>query len=138
MNQTFKLKKGGILFEGDKIIIKDDAKKQKWILTLILCLGTIYGALTFLRYFKTGDQFDYWFGLIIALLNILILTVWLLRSFRSEISINEVKSMKIKHRFRNKFLDIRLNNNRLRRVIRVENAVLLEEFIKTNFESKWH
>ena len=29
MIQTFKLKKGEILFDEDKIIIKDDAKKQQ-------------------------------------------------------------------------------------------------------------
>ena len=136
MTQKFKLKKGEILFDADKITIKDDARKQKWIFTLILGLGTIYGVLTILRYFKTGDKFEYWFGLFIGLLNILILTLWLLRSCRSEISMNEVKSMKIKQRFRNKFLDIRLNNNRLRRVNLDENAALLEEYIKTNLRSK--
>lgn len=36
MTQTFKLKKGEILFDQDKITIKDDAKKQKWIVSLIL------------------------------------------------------------------------------------------------------
>ena len=136
MKQTFKLKKGEILFEGDKIIIKDDAKKQKWILSSILCLGTIYGVLTFLRYFRTGDQFAFWFGLLIGLSNILILTLWLLRSARSEISLNEVRSMKLKQRFSNNFLDIKLNNNRLRRVIRVDNATELEEYIETNFRTK--
>ena len=136
MKQTFKLKKGEILFDENKIIIKDDAKKQKWIFTAILCLGIIYGFLTFLKYYKTGDQFDVWFGLLIAVLDILILTVWLLRSVRSEISLSEVKSMKLKQRFNNKFLDIRLNTNRLRRVIRVDNASELEEYIETYLRTK--
>jgi len=136
MKQTFKLKKGEILFAEHKIFIKDDAKKQKWILTAILCLGTIYGFLTFLNYYKTGDKFDFWFGLLIGVLDILILTIWLLRSVRSEISLSEVKSMKLKQRFNNKFLDIRLNTNRLRRVIRVDNASELEEYIETNLRTK--
>lgn len=101
MKQTFKLKKGEILFDEDKIIIKDDAKKQKWMLSLIICLGTIYGIMSFLRYFKTGIQFDFWYGLIVGLLGILVLTIWLLRSVRSEISLEEVKSMKLKQRFSN-------------------------------------
>ena len=136
MKQTFKLKKGEILFDEDKIIIEDDAKKQKWIFTAILCLGIIYGFSSFLKYYKTGDQFDVWFGLLIAVLDILILTIWLLRSVKSEISLKEVKSIKLKQRFNNKFLDIRLETNRLRRVSRVENASELEEYIETNFRTK--
>ncbi len=38
MKQTFKLEKGEILFDEDKIIIKDDAKRQKWSISLIICL----------------------------------------------------------------------------------------------------
>jgi len=136
MKQTFKLKKGEILLDENKIWIKDDAKKQKWILTAILCLGTIYGFLTFLNYYKTGDKFDFWFGLLIGVLDILILTIWLLRSVRSEIYLSEVKSMKLKQRFNNKFLGIRLNTNRPRRVIRVDNASELEEYIETNLRTK--
>ena len=136
MKHIFKLKEGEILFDEDKIIIKDDAKKQKWILTAILFLGIINGFLTFLRYYKTGDQFDFWCGLLIGVLDILILTIWLLRSVRSEISLKEVQSMKLKQRFNNKFLDIRLNSNRLRRVIRIDNATELDEYIETNFRTK--
>lgn len=136
MKKIFKLKKGEILFDEDKIIIKDDAIKQKWMLASILCLGTIYGILTFLRYFKTGSQFDFWYGLIVGLLGILVLILWLLRSVRSEISLDEVKSMKVKQRNRNKFLDIKLKNNRLRRVIRVDNSEELQEYIEANIRTK--
>lgn len=133
MTQTFKLKKGEILFEGDRIIIKDDAKKQKWIITAILFFGTIYGLLTFVRYFKTGDQQALWFGLLICLLNISGLILWFLRSVRSQISLREVKSIKLNQKFSNKFLDIRLNSNRLRRVSRLDNETELEKYIETNF-----
>jgi len=135
MKQTFKLKKGEILFDEDKIIINDDAKKQKWMLSLIICFGTIYGFETFLKYFKTGDNFDFWYGLIIGLVGILTLILWLLRSVRSEISLDEVKSMKVRHRNGNKFLDINLKNNRLRRVIRVDNETELKKYIETNFRT---
>jgi hypothetical protein len=135
MKQTFKLKKGEILFDDDKIIIKDDAKKQKWMLSLIICFGTIYGIETFLKYFKTGDNFDFWYGLIIGLVGILTLILWLLRSVRSELSLDEVKSMKVRQRNGNKFLDINLKNNRLRRVIRVDNETELKEYIETNFRT---
>ena len=135
MKQTFKLKKGEILFDEDKIIIKDDAKKQKWMLSLILCLGIILGIETFLKYFKTGDNFDFWFGLIIGLIGILTLIIWLLRSVRSEIFFNEVKSMKVRQINGNKFLDINLKNNRLRRVSQVGNETELKAYIETNFRT---
>ena len=136
MKQTFKLKKGEILFDEDKIIIKDDANRQKWILSAILLLGTIYCLATFLRYFKIGDEFDFWFGLLIGLIDILVLTVWLLRSVKSEILLREVRSLKLNQRFGNKFLDIKLDSNRLRRVIRVENSAELENYIETNIRTK--
>lgn len=136
MKQTFKLKKGEILFDEDKIIINDDARKQKWMLSLTICLGTIYGILTFVKYFKTGDKFDLWYGLIVGLVGILTLIIWLLRSVKSEITLDEVKSMKVKQRNRNKFLDIKLKNNRLRRVIRVDNLEELNEYIETNIRTK--
>lgn len=136
MKQTFRLKKGEIVFDEDKIIINDDAKKQKWMLSLILCSGTLIGIMSFLRYFKTGIRFDLWYGLIICVLGILVLTMWLLRSVRSEISLKEVKSMKLKQRFNNKFLDIKLKNNRLRRVIRVDNSEELNQYIETNIRTK--
>ena len=136
MKQTFKLKKGEILFDEDKIIINDDAKIQKWSSSLITCLGTMYFIVTFFKSLKTGVQFDFWFGLIFILIGIPLLTIMLLRSVRSEISLNDVKSMKIKQRFSNKFLDINLVNNRLRRVSEIEKAEELENFIETNFDTK--
>jgi hypothetical protein len=136
MKQTFRLKKGEILFDEDKIIINDDAKKQKWMLSLILCSGTLIGIMSFLRYFKTGIRFDLWYGPIIGVLGIFVLILWLLRSVKSEISLKEVKSMKLKQRFSNKFLDIKLKNNRLRRVIRVDNSEELNQYIETNIRTK--
>jgi hypothetical protein len=136
MKQIFKLKKGEIVFDEDKIIIKDDAKKQKWMLSLILCFATIYAIETFLKYFKTGDNFDFWFGLIVGSVGILVLVIWLLRSVRSEIPLIEVKSLKLNQRFNNEFLDINLKNNRLRRVSQVENIEELDKFIETNIRPK--
>jgi hypothetical protein len=136
MKQTFKLNKGEILFNGDKIIIKDDAKKRKWSSLLITGLGTLYFIETFLKSLKTGVQFDFWLGLIFILIGIPILTLLLLRSTKSEISLNEVKSMRIKQRFSNDFLDIKLVTNRIRRVSDISDTDELEKFIETNFDGK--
>ena len=137
MKQTFKLKKGEILFDKDKIIIKDDAKKQKWFSSFNPFMGIIILILLSLKSYKTGEQFQFWVEFIFILLGILLLTILLLRSVKSEISLNDVKSMRIKQGlFSNNFLDIKLVNNRLRRVINVKNAKELEKYIATNFDFK--
>ena len=58
MKQTFKLNKGEILFDEDKIIINDDARKQKWMVSLMILLPAIYAILIFWKSFKYGSQFD--------------------------------------------------------------------------------
>jgi hypothetical protein len=133
--QSFKLTKGEIIFEEDKIIIKDDAKKQKWLSSISPFMGIMILTLLSLKSYNTGEQFQFWFGFIFILLGILLLTILLLRSVKSEISLNDVKSMRIKQGlFSNNFLDIKLVNNRLRRVIDIKNAKELEKYIATNFD----
>ena len=133
MKQTFKLKKGEIIFDDDKIIINDEAKKQKNMTLLSSGIWTIYGTLSVLRYFKTGDQFLLWTGLFIATAHFVIFLLNLRQTSKSEISFDDIKSLKVKQRFSNNYLDIRLTNNMLRRVIRVDNKTELEEYIEINF-----
>ncbi|MEI6568746.1 MAG: hypothetical protein WCR20_18840 [Verrucomicrobiota bacterium] len=135
MKLTFKLKVGEILFDEDKIIIKDDAKKQKWYGSLITGMGTMILILFLLKSYKTGSAFEFWFELIFILVGIPVLTILFFRSVKSEISFSEVKSMKVRRRNGNKFLDINLKNHRLRRVIRVDNETELKEYIETNFKT---
>ena len=136
MKQTFKLEKGEILFEEDKIIIKDDAIKQKWYGLLITFMGTMILISFFLKAYKTVAIFELWFELTFILIGIPLLIILLLRSTKSEITFNEVKSMKIKKLFGNNFLYIKLVNNRLRRVSDIQNAKELEKYIVTNFNTK--
>ena len=136
MKQTFKLEKGEILFEEDKIIIKDDAKKQKWYALLITFMGTMILISFFLKAYKTVAMFELWFELTFILIGIPLLIILLLKSTKSEITFNEVKSMKIKKIFGNNFLYIKLVNNRLRRVSDIQNAKELEKYIVTNFNTK--
>ena len=136
MSQTFKLLKGEILFDDDKIIIKDSAKKEKWMLALLFFLPSIIAIRSFVRSIQTGDQFDYWYGSILGLLGILLLAMVILKSVRSEISLKEVDSMKIKQRFSHKFLVIKLKNNLRRQVDDIENTDALEQYIKTNIHIK--
>jgi hypothetical protein len=57
MIQTFKVKKGEISFETDKVKISDNSRKQNRIQLFSSAMWTIYGAISVLRYLKTGDQF---------------------------------------------------------------------------------
>ncbi|MCL3782230.1 hypothetical protein EMN47_17720 [Prolixibacteraceae bacterium JC049] len=133
MSQTFSLKKGTISFDKDKIIINDNARKQKWIFILTSCFYAMIAILIFLEYYERRDTIKYWVGLSATLINILALASWLLRSVRTELSLIEVKSIKLKKRFGNKLLDIELKNNRFRRVMLDENIKELQEFIEDNF-----
>jgi len=136
MSQTFKLLKGEILFDADKISIKDNAKKQKWMWVFLLLLTTIYVIRSFVRSIQTGDQFNYWYGSILGLLGVLLLSWFLIKSVRNEILLKEVESLKIKQRFSHKFLVIKLKNNLRRQVDDIENTDALEQYIKTNVHIK--
>jgi hypothetical protein len=128
---TFELKEGKIVFEESKILITDIAKKQRFQMLLLTASGMLLGSSYLLGYFKKGDQFGLWFGLFIMLGNILMFVVYFLRSVKSEISMNEVKSMKIKKRAGNEFLDIKLHNNRTRRVTEIYNPDRLKNYINS-------
>jgi len=135
MNQNFKLNKGEISFENDKIIISDDAKQQLQRTQLTSGIWVFYGTMSILRYLNTGDRFLLWSGLIIGLGHFVIFIMILFRSTQNEIPINEIKSIKIKKRFSNSSLDIRLKSNRLRRVLKIDKTDELKKYIETRFHS---
>ena len=133
--QAFRLKKGDISFESDKIIISDDAEKQKNFTILKSGLWTFFGIMSVLRYLQTGDLYLLWTGLLIGLGHFLILVFTLLRTVSKEILSTDIKSVKIKKRFGNKFLDIKLKNNRLRRLFLADNSSGLIQYIETNLKT---
>jgi len=135
MNQNFKLNKGEISFENDKIIISDDAKQQLQRTQLTSGIWVFYGTMSILRYMNTGDRFLLWSGLIIGLGHFVIFIMILFRSTQNEIPINEIKSIKIKKRFSNSSLDIRLKSNRLRRILKIDETDELKKYIETRFHS---
>ena len=134
MTDTFKLKKGEIYFEIDKIKISDNSRKHKINQLLSSGIWTIFGTISVLRYMKTGDQFLLWTGLFIGIAHFVIFILNLLRSNQSEVLLDDITSIKITRRFNKEFLDIKLKNNKLRRVIGIENSLEIEEYIKLNIE----
>lgn len=136
MKQTFKLPKGEICFDDDRIIVTDDAKRQKWTSFSMVLLGTIYFIQLFLKSLQTGISFDFWVGLLFCVVGILTMTTQFFRSVRREIPLNMVKSMKIRQAFNMTFLEIKLANYCTRRVNELAEAEALEKFITTHFDTK--
>ena len=135
MTQTFKLKKGEISFEADKVKISDNSRKLNRIQLFSSGIWIIYGTISVLRYLKTSDQFLLWSGLFIGIAHFVIFILNLLRSNQSEILFDDIKFIKVKQRFGRDFLDIKLKNNRLRRVIGIENSQDLEKYVESNIEN---
>ena len=138
MTQIFNIKNGQISFETDKVSISDHSKKHNLIMLISSGIWTIFGTISVLRYFNTGDQFLLWTGLFIGIGHLVFFTLSLFRSNQNEILFNDIKSITVKQRFGNRFLDIRLKNNKLRRIIGVENSPELEDYIKSNIENRIH
>lgn len=135
MTQTFKFNKAEISFENDKIIISDDAKQQLRRTQITSGIWVLYGTLSILRFLNTGDQFLLWSGLIIGLGHLVVFVMILFRSTQNEIPFDEVKSIKVKKRFNNSNLDIRLKSNRLRRVLRIEETEELKKYMETHLHT---
>ena len=107
MTKIFKIKKGEISFETDKVSISDNSKKQNLINLFSIGIWTIYGTVSVLRYFKTGDQFLLWTGLFIGITHFVIFILNLFGSNQNAILFNDIKSIKVKQRFGNRILDLR-------------------------------
>jgi len=135
MTQTFKLKKGQISFEKDKIYISDKAKSDKYFRLSTNLVLLVFGIINIRKFYREGDNFFYFFWIILVVAILLTLAVTLLRSTKSLILFDDIKSIKVNQRFDNCFLDIRLKNNRLRRTTQIEDSVKLEEYIETYYES---
>ena len=75
-----------------------------------------------------------WTGLFIGIAHFIIFILNLLRSNQSEILFDDIKFIKVKQRFGRDVLDIKLKNNRLRRVIGIKNPQDLEKYVESNFE----
>lgn len=131
MNRTFELRKGKLVFRDDKIVITDNEKRQRNYILSFSGVGILLGGMLVFGLFKNGEVRFSWLGLFIALTQLVYFVIYLLRCIRTEISMNEIKSLELKEDFGNDFLLIKLKNNRTRRVNGIINAERLEEYIAT-------
>ena len=129
MNNTFELKKGTLVFEKDKIVITDYAKNTKIYRLFTLSAGILLGIDYLIKYLITPDMFSLRFGLGMGISSLIPFTLELLYSVKSEISYDEIKSMKIRRIYFTDYLYIKLNNKKIRRVVGILNTERLEDYI---------
>jgi hypothetical protein len=138
MTRTFELKRGTIVFEEDKIIIRDKSKSQRNLWLYLSLAGALIGVLFILGYLKSGYDLLLWIGLFYTIADIVIFLAILLGPLQSEIEMKDVKSLKLKEKYGNYFLEIKQKNNKIRRVNRIENPVYLQQFIEIVLNHRWH
>lgn len=136
MKQIFEIKNGEILFENDLIIISDVANKVRRQMLFTIGLLTMAGACSVYNSMDQGDLSLLWIDMIIGIGGFVLFMLFLFMTGKSGIPFDSIKFIKVEHRIRNRFLDIKLKNNRIRRVILNDNTADLEEYIGFNFKTR--
>lgn len=119
MEKSLALEKGTVQLSEDKILIQDNAKREHIMRIVSSTAWTFFGAISVLRYLKTGDEFLLWTGTIIGLGHLLMLAFVLFRTTKAEVYLNDIQQVAFKSRNGNKFMDLKLRNGRKRRVSRI-------------------
>jgi len=130
MAQTFRLKYGEIKFENDRICISDKAKNQKYVTLFTTGFWTLITLKNTFKYEQPTTDFFYFVWVTLGLLNIILFIATLFKSTKSIILMDEVNSIKLKRRLNTQFLEIRLKDNKLRRVGQIEEPEELEEYVE--------
>lgn len=135
--KRFVIGEGEITFESDRVVILDKFRRYLRLQIFNSSIWTIYGTASVLRYSKTNDQFLLWSGLFIGIAHIIILlSILLFRTSKSEIPIADIVSVKLKERLGNQFLDLKLKNGKIRRVSKVHaESKELKKYIETTFKT---
>lgn len=137
MEQIFKLKNGKISFERDKILISGNYYMRilKFCLLISIAISSYSIITNIIKTRELGDEMNLGLWIGITAINIIILVFVLLWSTKSSISIADVKSIKLKRRFNNSTLYIRLKNFQTRQVMPVDDHDALKEFIEKNYSN---
>ncbi len=108
--------------EEDRILIRDNARKEIRMAMVSSAIWTAFGVLSVLRYMKSGEEFLLWSGLLIGCAHFVLLILYLFRTSKSELLLSEIKFVKLKDRFGRKFVDFILEGGKKRRVTNTEHA----------------
>ena len=133
MTQTFKLKKGEITFEKDRILITDNAHNQKYMFLIVNVIWILFGFNKLAKFQNTNENLFYMFWVILIALNVVVFIAMLFRSTNKTILNSDIKSIAVKRRLSNSILLIKLKNNQVRQVILTSEIDEIKNYIESNF-----
>jgi len=136
MSQTFQLAKGKITFEEDKLQIEDAVIKERNQFILMLVFIVFQIVFQIYRFNKREDYVSIVFGVFFGLMGILFINRLVRMSVQNVILYEDIKSVQLKKRLRNHFMDIRLINNKIRRLNLNDKSVELDLFLTATFKEK--
>lgn len=131
MEKTFVFEGGQITFSQESIQIKDKSSRNRSLGIIISALGLIYAS--------QATEFPFWFYAGLISINLVTIILFLLRSTKSVIPREEIKDIRIKKTLGNPFMDIKLNNFRVRRVAQIseiesELREYIEQYSRKNYD----
>lgn len=138
---SYKIFKGEILFDDDKVVIKDQVKKQlrfSLILSPIWFFNGLFTALNYNNNDSLDSSFLLWVGIFLCIVSI-VLFIFNFKKYRTtknEILNSEIVSFEFKGKMKTKFLDIKMVGDIDRRVTLVGNSYIngdIRECIESNF-----
>ena len=119
MHKKFNIHKGEISFLENGLEINDQGRWSKRIYIIMGVCWIVYGILSLLRYYKTGDQFLLWSGIIIISLWIIGIIVKYFKHTDQLISYDDIEKVVIKKELLETILiaDIVMKDSKKRSVI---------------------
>ncbi|MGY6522350.1 MAG: hypothetical protein ACXIUD_11505 [Mongoliitalea sp.] len=129
--RTFYTEHGKIVFESDRILIEDNAKKEKISQMFIGFTGFLVGISQIYSSFQGEGWF--WFGVGICIINGGLIIAYFFRSIAPEIPFSQIKSIKVKNRLGIYHLDIKLQNMKSRHVNGSFSHETLQQYISEVF-----
>lgn len=136
MSHTFQLAKGKITFEKDNLQIEDAVKKERVQSILLILIAFFQITFTFYLFIKNDDFSWLSYCVAFSLLTIFFLRLMYKLSTQNVILYEEIKSIQLRKRLRNHFMDIRLTNNKIRRLNLNGESIELDEFLTATFKEK--
>jgi len=119
MHKKFNIHKGEISFLENGLEINDHGRRSKRIYIIMGVCWIVYGILSLLRYYKTGDPFLLWSGMIIISLWIIGIIVKYFKKTDQQILFDDIEKVIIKKDLLETILkaDIIMKNSKKRSVI---------------------
>lgn len=130
--RTFYTEHGKIVFDSNRILIEDNAKKEKYTQIFLGSMGFLLGLSMIYKSFTEGFISE--LGLVLCFLHASMIILYLIRDFSNDIPFSKIQSIRVKNRLGNVYLKIKLTNNRARYVRGAFTKEKLENFLAEEFQ----